>query len=175
MIRSAKKMIEHKLFYRVVSLMIIACSVVLGMETFYTLNNLPPIFGIIDTIFTTFFTLEIIIRIFAEDKPWHFFHIFQFRKEKNKDGAIKLKFSVSEHGVWNWFDAIIVIFSASSIFSHIFEHPEFLVVSRLFRVLRIMRLLEISEDLKAVERKIISIIPTVFSFALLLGILLYIY
>jgi voltage-gated sodium channel len=38
-----------------------------------------------------------------------------------------------------------------------------------------MRLLEVSSNLKVVERKIVSIIPTVFSFALLLGILLYIY
>jgi len=57
----------------------------------------------------------------------------------------------------------------------LFEHPEFLVVSRLFRVLRVLRLLEVSSELKAVEHKIVSIIPTIFSFALLLGILLYIY
>lgn len=60
-------------------------------------------------------------------------------------------------------------------FGHLFEHPEFLVVSRLFRVLRVLRLLEVSAELKAVERKIVSIVPTIFSFALLLGILLYIY
>lgn len=175
MVNSIKKIVEHKLFHNVVSLVIIACSVVLGVETFYRLNNLPPIFGVIDIIFTVFFTLEIIFRILAEDKPWHFFNIVRLYKEKSKNGAKKLKFSISEKGVWNWFDAIIVVLGASSLFSHIFEHPEFLVVSRLFRVLRIVRLLEISEDLKAVERKIISIIPTVFSFALLLGVLLYIY
>jgi voltage-gated sodium channel len=49
------------------------------------------------------------------------------------------------------------------------------MVSRLFRVFRILRLLEVSQELKEVEMKIISIIPTVFSFALLLGVLMYIY
>jgi hypothetical protein len=38
-----------------------------------------------------------------------------------------------------------------------------------------MRLLEISKALIAVERKIVSIIPTIFSFALLLGVLIFIY
>lgn len=42
-------------------------------------------------------------------------------------------------------------------------------------MLRIFRFLEISDELKMVEKQIIRIILTVFSFVLLLGILLYIY
>jgi hypothetical protein len=48
-------------------------------------------------------------------------------------------------------------------------------VGRLFRIFRIVRLLEISDHLKEVEKRIVSIIPTVFSFAILLLILTYIY
>jgi voltage-gated sodium channel len=155
--------------------MIIACSVVLGIETFYTLNNLPFIFAVIDSFFTIFFIAEILLRVLAEPNPLHFFKLLRFYREEMPDGKMQWRFAVEEAGFWNWFDTIIVVFSASSIFYHIFEHPEFLVVSRLFRVLRIMRLLEVSKELKAVEKKIISIIPTVFSFALLLGVLLYIY
>lgn len=80
-----------------------------------------------------------------------------------------------EEGFWNWFDTLIVIFSWLGLYNEFVQHPEFLIVGRLFRTLRILRLLEISSELRAVERKIISIIPTIFSFFLLIGLLMYIY
>lgn len=61
------------------------------------------------------------------------------------------------------------------LFAQLFLHPSFLQIGRLFRIFRIFRLLEISEHLKEVERRIMSIVPTVFSFAVLLLILNYIY
>jgi voltage-gated sodium channel len=151
-------------FHKAVSIVIILCSITLGIETFYPEHKLA--FDILDFAFTVFFTGEIIVRILAEKTPIHFFRLFSIRNKK---------MFVDEDGFWNWFDFLIVAVSVTSLFSHLFEHPEFLVVSRLFRVLRVLRLLEISHELKAVEQKIVSIIPTIFSFALLLGILLYIY
>jgi voltage-gated sodium channel len=151
-------------FHRSVSVAIILCSITLGVETFYPEHQV--VFDVLDILFTTFFTFEIIVRLIAEKNPIQFFKLFSF---KNKQIVI------DEEGVWNWFDFTIVVVSIVSLFGHLFEHPEFLVVSRLFRVLRVLRLLEVSAELKAVERKIVSIVPTIFSFALLLGILLYIY
>jgi len=151
-------------FHRIVSVAIILCSITLGVETFYPEHQ--GIFDVLDILFTTFFTFEIIVRLIAEKNPIQFFKLFSF---KNKEIV------VDEDGFWNWFDFTIVVVSIVSLFGHLFEHPEFLVVSRLFRVLRVLRLLEVSTELKAVERKIVSIVPTIFSFALLLGILLYIY
>ncbi|NOS91856.1 MAG: ion transporter [Cyclobacteriaceae bacterium] len=151
-------------FHRSVSVVIILCSITLGVETFYPEHQ--SIFDVLDILFTTFFTFEIVIRLIAEKNPIRFFKLFSF---KNK------KIVIDEEGVWNWFDFTIVVVSIVSLFGHLYEHPEFLVVSRLFRVLRVLRLLEVSTELKAVERKIVSIVPTIFSFALLLGILLYIY
>ena len=124
------------------------------------------IFDIIDDSFTAFFVCEIILRILSEKSPLQFFKFFT-----SSDSKLR----ISEKGFWNWFDFTIVIVGVISVFGHLFEHPEFLVVSRLFSVLRVLRLLDVSDDLKAVERKIAGIIPTIFSFALLLGILLYIY
>ncbi len=155
-------------FHRVVSIVIVLCSLTLGIETLYPEHRVS--FDIIDISFTLFFVFELIIRLLAEKNPIYFFRLFHIRKTKGG-----LKFEFDEVGFWNWFDFLIVLVSIVSLLSHLFEHPEFLVVSRLFRVLRVMRLLEVSDDLKAVERKIVSIIPTIFSFALLLGILLYIY
>jgi voltage-gated sodium channel len=148
--------------------MIILCSLTLGIETLYPEHKV--VFDIIDMAFTLFFVYEIVMRLLAEDNPLYFFRLWYARKRNGK-----LKIDLDEDGFWNWFDFVIVLVSVISLFSHLFEHPEFLVVSRLFRVLRVMRLLEVSDDLKSVERKIVSIIPTIFSFGLLLGILLYIY
>ncbi|MCZ8020727.1 MAG: ion transporter [Cyclobacteriaceae bacterium] len=161
---SFKAFTTSKPFQSFVSLMIILCSITLGVETFYPQQTV--IFILLDFFFTVFFAFEIVLRIFAASPPLQFFKFFSF---KNK------KIVVTDEGFWNWFDFIIVSVSVASLFGHFFEHPEFLVVSRLFRVLRVLRLLEVSSELKAVEQKIVSIIPTIFSFALLLGILLYIY
>jgi voltage-gated sodium channel len=151
-------------FHTIVSIAIILCSVTLGVETFYPEHQ--NVFDLLDVLFTVFFTCEIIVRLIAERNPINFFKLFSFKNRR---------VIVDEDGFWNWFDFTIVVVSIISLFGHLFEHPEFLVVSRLFRVLRVLRLLEVSAELKAVERKIVSIVPTIFSFALLLGILLYIY
>ena len=162
---SYRAFVNGKSFHKVVSVVIILCSAVLGIETFYPEHKF--IFDVIDWLFTIFFAGEIILRLLAEKQIFNFFKLWSFKG--------KAKLFVEEQGFWNWFDFTIVVVSVVSLFSHFFEHPEFLIVSRLFRVLRVLRLLEISDELKSVERKIVSIIPTIFSFALLLGILLYIY
>jgi voltage-gated sodium channel len=162
---SYRAAINGKSFHQVVSIAIILCSIILGIETFYPEHRF--VFDIIDWFFTLFFAGEIILRLLAEEHFFNFFKLWSFKA--------KGKLFVEEYGFWNWFDFTIVVVSVVSLFSHFFEHPEFLIVSRLFRVLRVLRLLEISDELKSVERKIVSIIPTIFSFALLLGILLYIY
>jgi voltage-gated sodium channel len=168
-LKQLKLLVNGSAFHRLTSIVIVLCSITLGVETFYPEHKF--IFDILDLLFTGFFAWEIIMRIMAEGNPVKFFTLVLWkRKESGNMGVV-----ISEEGFWNWFDFLIVLFSGLSLFGHLFEHPEFLVVSRLFRVLRVMRLLEVSEDLKAVERKIVSIIPTIFSFALLLGILLYIY
>lgn len=163
-----QNIVESKFFIRLTSIMIICCSIVLGIETSFPAHL--SVFQVIDAIFTAYFAIEIIIRVLAESNKLKFFKLFYFKKQ---EGKITIHFE--EKGFWNWFDFLITGFSIFSLIVHVFEHPEFLVVGRLFRVLRILRLLEVSQELKEVERKIVSIIPTVFSFALLLGILIYIY
>ena len=215
--KQAKSLVERPAFHKVVSLMIILCSVVMGLDTMYDEDVL--ILKIIDDFFLLFFAAEIILRLLAEDRILDFFRLIEFRKKSGidlhmtrsgADGGLSTGgilttgslaggkkqdakmlfdqqpdthdrkhaytlFHVNEQAFWNVFDFTIVVISSISLFSYIFPHPEFLIVSRLFRVLRVLRLLDMSESLKAVERKIVSIIPTIFSFGLLLAILLYIY
>lgn len=160
---------ESQSFKRTVAIAIMLCSILLGIETFYP--DHINVFQWLDLVFTVFFIIEIIIRIGADSGGLKFFYLISLIK--NDSGRYHIH--VHERGFWNWFDFLIVVTSIISLFSHIFPHPEFLEVARLFRVLRVMRLLEISKELIAVERKIVSIIPTIFSFALLLGVLLFIY
>ena len=166
--KNIKNLVESKRFVRLTSIVIILCSIVLGVETAFPAHL--ALFRAIDMGFTVFFVVEIVLRLIAEPNPIEFFKLFSLKKNGKQ---IQIVFE--ERGFWNCFDFIITAFSVFSLVVHIFEHPEFLVVGRLFRVLRILRLLEVSSELKEVERKIVSIIPTVFSFALLLGVLIYIY
>ena len=160
---------ESHNFKRVVAIAIILCSILLGVETFFP--DYVAVFRSLDFGFTIFFIIEIVIRIGADSGGLKFFHLVSFIK--NEHGRYHIH--VHEKGFWNWFDFMIVLACIVSLMSDVFSHPQFLEVARLFRVLRVMRLLEISKELIAVERKIVSIIPTIFSFAMLLGVLLFIY
>lgn len=164
-----QQLLKNKKLNIITSFMIILCSIVLGIETYYT--EKIQFFLILDYVFAIYFLIEILIRFLSYPSKIEFFKLFEWIKTNQNKKEIKF----IEEGFWNWFDLTIVIISSVSLLESLFEHPEFLAVSRLFRVLRIFRLLEVSKELKEVEMKIISIIPTVFSFALLLGILMYIY
>lgn len=216
--KKAALLADSNAFHKVVSLMIILCAVVMGLDTAYYGQDIL-ILKLLDELFIVFFAFEILVRLIASPTLVDFFKIVEVRRKagridvpnkklqakisteeakvkgslgdtQDKSGARDLfgsgqeqekkevvysSFHVIEQGFWNWFDFSIVVLSVVSMLSHIFDHPEFLIISRLFRVLRVLRLLDMSESLKAVERKIISIIPTIFSFGLLLAILLYIY
>ncbi|MFY0606093.1 MAG: ion transporter [Cyclobacteriaceae bacterium] len=167
--QSANHVLKSDTFHTIVVWAIVSCSILLGVETFYPSGN--RLFELFDIVFSIFFLIEILIRMLASGSLFNFFKLLDFSKSSNG----KMQIKVDEVGFWNWFDFLIVLFATISMFKHIVEHPEFLIVSRLFRVLRIFRLLEVSNELKNVEKRIISIIPTVFSFVLLLGILIYIY
>jgi voltage-gated sodium channel len=167
--------VEGKPFQLAVIFAILFCSILLGVETYFP--NEEGVFLVFDIFFTVFFIAEIILRMASAPNLSVFFNLFEIRripKERAK-GKPTWKLKMNEKQFWNWFDTLIIVITTISLFKHFFEHPEFLLVSRLFRVVRVLRLFEISKELKAVEKKIISIIPTVFSFGLLLGILLYIY
>ena len=169
-----KSWVHSKEFCHSVNYAIIAFAFVLGLETFQLGNAWMNLFSILDYLFLLFFTIEILLRILAEDRPLDFFNLFKTRKIQVA-GRKKTAFEITEHGVWNYFDFILILLSIIGVFGNLFVFPGFFQVGRLFRIFRIVRLLEISDHLKEVEKRIVSIIPTVFSFAILLLILTYIY
>jgi voltage-gated sodium channel len=169
-----KTWVHSKEFCHSVNYAIIAFAVVLGLETLQVNEQWMNFFGTLDYLFLVFFTVEILLRILAEDHPVDFFNLFKTRKIL-VEGRKKTEFEITEHGVWNYFDFILILMSIIGVFGNLFVFPGFFQVGRLFRIFRIVRLLEISDHLKEVEKRIVSIVPTVFSFAVLLLILTYIY
>ncbi|GHM99795.1 hypothetical protein WSM22_12850 [Cytophagales bacterium WSM2-2] len=169
-----KKIVHSKHFCHVINYAIVAFAIFVGVETLLVGSSSEKIISVIENLFLLFFTVEILLRIFAEDHPIDFFNVFKTRKIVVQ-GRKKTEFEVMEHGVWNCFDFLLILISIIGLFANLFAFPGFLQVGRLFRIFRIVRLLEVSDHLKEVEKRIISIIPTVFSFAVLLLILTYIY
>jgi voltage-gated sodium channel len=169
--------VNSKSFHKVITTAIILCSIILGLETFARSHFWYSTFKWIDIFFTVFFVTEIILRVLAERHPIRFFMVMTLQKTRKPEDPFrfKIKYKWVEQGFWNWFDLIIVVLSIVGMVSHFFEHPEFLVIARLFRIFRILRLFEVSEQLRSIEKRILSVIPTVFSFAMLLMILLYIF
>lgn len=172
MIEKIKKIVQAKFFQVTTTVAIVLCSILLGLETYFPIDKPLPLFLFLDWVFAIYFLFEIIMRYIACNSFSDFYRFYEWKEEEDTQ---KKEFHFVEEGLWNCFDSIIVIASSISLFAHLFEHPELPAVLRLFRVFRILRLLEVSKEMKQVEMKIISIIPTIFSFALLLGALIYIY
>ncbi len=169
-----KEFAHGKKFCNIVNYAILSFAFIVGLETIIKNPQWQSIFRVVDYLFLAFFTLEIIVRILAEDHPGMYFVLF-YRKKETKDGITRTTLELTEHGFWNYFDFLLILLSFVGIFAQAFLHPSFIQIGRLFRIFRIIRLLEISDHLKEVERRIMSIMPTVFSFAVLLLILNYIY
>lgn len=169
-----KKIVQSRDFCHSVNYSIIGFAIIVGIETFFSDDRWVEFFNITEYVFVAFFTVEILLRISAEDHPLDFFNLLKSRRTIVQ-GRKKTKFEITEHGVWNYFDFILIAMSLFGLFAKMAIFPGFFQIGRLFRIFRIVRLLEISDQLKDVEKRIVSIIPTVFSFGGLLLILTYIY
>jgi voltage-gated sodium channel len=169
-----KDFAQSKQFFHIVNYAIISFAFLVGTEMVTKNPDWQDAFRMIDYGYMAFFTLEIIIRILAEDHPGMYFVLFT-RKRETKDGITRTRIEFTEHGFWNYFDFALIALSLLGLFAQLLLRPTVIQIGRLFRIFRIIRLLEISEHLKEVERRIMSIIPTVISFVVLLLILTYIY
>ncbi len=169
-----KEFAHSKLFCNLVNYAIISFAFLVGTETVIKDPQWLALFQVMDYLYLSFFTLEILIRILAEDHPGLYFVLFT-RRTETVEGISRTRIVLTEHGFWNWFDFALIFLSVFGLLAHLLLQPTIIQIGRLFRIFRIIRLLEISDHLKEVERRIMSIVPTVFSFAVLLLILLYIY
>jgi len=128
---------------------IIFYALILGLKTINSLEKsaFNDIVHFFDILVTSYFLLEIFIKMYAEKRFLDFF----------KDG-------------WNIFDFIIVLVTIIPL-----ENTDFAAVARLFRIFRVLRLVTARPQLKHLIEVLISSIPALFDIILLLFIVFYIY
>ena len=176
----SKNNLNSILIIRLTSLVIILSTLLLTLETIYHDNGeLLNVFKVIDYFILTFFTIEIVFRFFK----------FEYSLKEIINALKAISFSVYKGSsvpeksrdclndlFWFTFDLTILVLSIISLFFiSIFKHPEILSMFRVIRIFRIVRIFEINKTLRDIEKKIISVLPTVFIFGSLLFIILFIF
>lgn len=178
--------LENNQIIKLSPLMVLLCAIFLGVEvSFHYEKKIQDFFSFIDYIFLGYFSLEIGLRIFYNKYSFNEFikaikKIIEIKKDSNQKTILKtveydnIKL-VAEHWAWLIFDFTVVFLSILSLYSHFTDHPEAVAIFRLFRVFRVLRIFEVSSTLQKIEQKIFSVIPTVFVFAVLLFMIIYVY
>ena len=143
------KIRNSKFFNTLVISVIIASALYAGVSSY---NEIIPadyffLLQVFDYSITVFFTIEILIRIFAERSLINFF----------KDG-------------WNVFDFLIVSISLIPI-----GGAESIFVARLLRIVRILRIITVVPTFRHIIDSLIKTIPRVGFIALLMFIFIYIW
>jgi len=161
------------------SIFIILSAVCLGFEAnLASHTKLQPIFLALDSLFVAYFTLELILRIKYRQTSYKDFKISllnHLRLLIGKQTVVTCKNESIEEWSWLIFDFILVLLTYISFLKHIVDHPQLILLCRLFRVFRILRLFELNNTLRNIEKKIISAIPIIFTFLILINIILYTY
>lgn len=147
-LKSKLKLIaESNIFNYIVIGVIIFSSILVGIGTDKSIiAQHNSLFRLIENLILAFFCIELVIRIFAEEKPINYF----------KD-------------VWNLFDFIIVAIC------FIPFQDKAIYVLRLVRVLRTFRLFRAFPNLRPVVRGLLNSVSSVIFVAMLLGVVVYIY
>ena len=94
-----KTWVYSKEFCHLINYAIIAFAFVVGLETLSLGEAWMNLFSWLDYFFLIFFTIEILLRIMAEDHPIDFFNLFKTRRIL-VEGRKKTQFEIAEHGVW---------------------------------------------------------------------------
>ena len=149
MVEAFLKIRNSKFFNTLVISVIIASALYAGVSSY---NEIIPadyffLLQVFDYSITVFFTIEILIRIFAERSLVNFF----------KDG-------------WNIFDFLIVSISLIPI-----GGAESVFVARLLRIVRILRIITVVPAFRHIIDSLIKTIPRVGFIALLMFIFIYIW
>jgi voltage-gated sodium channel len=134
------------------------------------------VFYILDIFIIAYFTFELFVRIRYNDKPLKaFFPALKKYLSEDKKVDLEREKALIEEWMWLVFDGILVVMGFIALFRHLVEHPQLILLLRLFRVFRIFRIFELNETLKDIEKKIISVVPTIATFLVLIFLILYAY
>lgn len=169
--------IESRAFQLTVGAAIVLCAIVVGLESSHLAVHVPAeFFRVADVGLTLFFAAELLVRIGAERRPWFFFRVFAVEPRRLDRPRYSLeRLSMRETGFWNVFDFTVTGLGVLALVVSASEHADFLFAARLLRIFRVLRLFELGPQLRRIEKQIVAVIPTVFSFILLLTVLLYVF
>jgi voltage-gated sodium channel len=159
------------------ALFIIISAISIGIEA--SLNakeQFLNVFYILDIFIIAYFSFELVVRIVFNDKPLkQFLPALKNYLSKEKKSNIEEDRALIEEWMWLIFDGLLVIMGFIALFRHLVEHPQLILLLRLFRVFRIFRIFELNQTLKDIEKKIISVVPTIATFLVLIFLILYAY
>lgn len=148
MVENCRKLVKSNRFQGFIIGTIIVAGIVVGIETFPELEHAySGLWKVLDKLILAIFTIEIIIKMIAlAPNPLRFF----------KAG-------------WNVFDFIIVVVCYMPF------GGGYAAVLRLFRLLRVLRLVTVVPKLQILVGAILRSLPSMFYVTVLLGLLFYIY
>jgi voltage-gated sodium channel len=159
------------------ALFIIISAISIGIEA--SLNakeQFLNVFYILDIFIIAYFSFELVVRIVFNDKPLkQFVPALKNYLSKEKKSNLEEDRALIEEWMWLIFDGLLVIMGFIALFRHLVEHPQLILLLRLFRVFRIFRIFELNQTLKDIEKKIISVVPTIATFLVLIFLILYAY
>jgi len=141
--------ITKSLYLRtIITLAIIASGVIVGLETYpHIMQAHGETLRFYERAIIFIFGMEMIVRILARARrPWLFFM-----------------------APWNMFDLIVVSACVLPI------HAEYLIVARLFRLIRVLRLVSVLPRLQVLVGALLTAVPSIGYIALLLLLQFYIY
>jgi voltage-gated sodium channel len=148
MLQKLSRVTNSPLFQNAVLALIVFNAVLLGFETDASFRSqYEPVLALIHSTITVLFLIELALRILAcAPRFWSFF----------RDG-------------WNLFDFFIVLASLLP------SGGQFATVARLARILRLLRVVTLSQELRLIVGTMLRSLPSMGHVIALLSILLYVY
>ncbi|MFM1897074.1 MAG: hypothetical protein RLZZ385_2148 [Pseudomonadota bacterium] len=142
------RVVERSPFFQATVIFIIVLSALtIGAKTYELPVAAGQVLGMLDNAITLFFLAELLLRFSASDNRTRFF----------TDG-------------WNLFDTIIVVGSLIPL-----ENADAVLIGRLLRVFRVLRLVSVVPELRALINALLRAIPRMGYIALLMFVIFYIY
>ncbi len=167
---------DSNIFHNVVTAVILLCAAVFALERSDSFQHAPELIWLtLDWGIALFFVIEMALRLMATPAR-EFFRTVEFSAPNGgaAPGLLR-RMHFNPEALWNTFDFAVAALSCAALVWHVFPHADFFFVARLARGFRLLRLFGITARLRAIEAHIVRVVPTVFSFVLLLTILIYMY
>jgi voltage-gated sodium channel len=138
---------SNKIFELCVIAIIIMSALIIGVKTYPLPVWTEPLIIALDWMITLFFMVELTIRFVGDENKRRFFY-----------------------NGWNLFDTLIVVVSLIPI-----QDSELALIGRLVRIFRVLRMVSIIPELRVLLTSLLTALPQLGYFALMMFIIFYIY